>query len=243
MEKLVIHFIAFSIMLSSCSSTQQILNDLLGAPTASKDPTNQEIGLGLKDALEKGAVMGANQVGKVDGYFKNAAIKILFPPEAKKVETKLRQLGVGQLCDRVILSINQAAEAAAPEAKLIFVNAIKQLTIADAVNILFGNDDAATRFLERTTTASLEQKFNPIINRSLNQVNATKYWSDVMSRYNKIPFVQPVNADLRKFVTGKAIDGLFLMIEKEEKKIRENPAERTTAILKQIFGYYDAKKG
>ena len=242
MKKMIVTLIVFSMTVSSCSTTQQILNEVLSAPTASKEPNNQEIGMGLKSALEKGAVMGANQVGKLDGYFKNAAIKILFPPEAKNVESKLRQLGAGQLCDRVILSINRAAEAAAPEAKLIFVNAIKQLTIVDAVNLLFGNDDAATRYLERTTTTSLEGKFNPIIKKNLDKVNATKYWGDVMTRYNKIPFVQPVNANLTKFVTSKAIDGLFLMIEKEEKKIRDNPVERTTAILKQIFGYYDSKK-
>ncbi len=243
MKRLLISLFTITILFTSCSTTQQILNDVLGAPTATRDPNNQEVGMGLKAALEKGAVLGANNVGKVDGFFKNGAIKILFPPEAKKVESALRNLGLGQMCDRVILSVNRAAEDAAPEAKQIFVGAIKQLTIPDAMNILFGADDAATRFLQRTTTTSLKSKFRPKIDQSLNKVNATKYWGDVITRYNKIPFVQKVNTDLGDFVTEKAISGLFLMVEKEEKKIRENPLERTTAILKQIFGYYDSKKG
>jgi len=229
------------LMMLSCSSTEQILKDVLETGSSTK-PTESEVASGLKEALTKGITTGAQMVSQKDGYFKNPAIKILFPPEAKKVENTLRDIGAGALCDKVIRSLNRAAEDAAKEAKLIFVSAIRQMTINDAMDILFGADDAATQYLRRTTSAQLQRKFQPVIQQSLDKVQATKYWNDAFTRYNKIPLVQKINPDLDEYVTLEAIDGLFHMVAKEERKIRENPLERTTALLKKVFGYYDSKQ-
>ena len=200
--------------------------------------TQSEIVSGLKEALTIGIKKGANKVAVTDGYYKNLKIKIPFPPEVQKVEKKLRELGLGKQVDKAILSLNRAAEDAAIEAKPIFVDAIKQMTISDAMGILRGSDDAATKYLKRTTSNKLRAKFKPKIDQSLNKVNATKYWSDVVNIYNKIPFIEKVNPDLGLYVTNKALDGLFIMIAIEEKKIRDNPVARVTELLKRVFGYY-----
>ena len=197
--------------------------------------STEEVAKGLKEALVKGTGKGTDQASKQDGFFKNSLIKILFPPDAKKVETKLRQIGMGKEVDRFILSMNRAAEKAAKEAKPIFVSAIKSMTIKDAWGILKGEDDAATQYLDRTTSNQLYTKFNPVIKRSLNEVNATKYYKDLISAYNKIPFVDKKNPDLDDHVTNKSIDGLFSLIAIEEANIRNNPGARTTDLLKKVF--------
>lgn len=228
-------FIVISLFMFNCSSQAQIFKkakELIGGDTAF---TKEEAANALKQALEQGTVKGVGVVSKVDGYFKNPEIKIPFPPEAQNVEEKLRAFGLSNQVDEAILSLNRAAEDAASEAKDIFVAAIKALTIQDAINIVKGEQDAATRFLERETTAQLTARFSPIIDASLKKVNATKYWSDVMERYNKIPLVKKVETDLTAYVTEKAIDGLFVMIAQEELNIRENPGARTTELLKKVF--------
>jgi hypothetical protein len=173
---------------------------------------------------------------QLDGYFKNPKIKIPFPPDVKKVEDKLRQIGLGSEVDKFILTLNRGAEDAAKEAKPIFVSAIRQMTIQDAWSILRGSDNAATEYLKRTTSAQLREKFQPVIASSLSKVNATKYYSDLVTQYNRIPFVEKVNPDLNDYATTKAMDGLFLLIADEEKKIREDPVARTTELLKRFFG-------
>ena len=175
-------------------------------------------------------------VSKVDGYFKNPEIKIPFPPEVKQVEARLRQMGLGGEVDRFVLTLNRGAEDAAKEAKPIFIEAVKQMTIQDAWAILRGEKDAATQYLKKTTSVQLKAKFKPVIQQSLNKVNATKYYGDLVNTYNKIPLVQKVNPDLDEYATDKAIEGLFVMIAKEEKNIRENPVARTTELLKKVFG-------
>ena len=221
----------------SCTSTE-ILQGVQKTIEQEKPLTQQETANGLKEALTQGIKKGADQVSVTDGYFKNTMIKILFPPDAKKVEQKLRDLGLGNEVDKVILSLNRAAENAAKEAKPIFVNAIKQMTIKDAINILKGPNDAATQYLKANTSQQLKAKFKPVIQQSLDQVNATKYWANVMNIYNKIPFVEKINPDLPDYVTRKALDGLFHTIANEEARIRENPIARITALLKRVFGYY-----
>ena len=198
--------------------------------------STEEVALGLKEALTNGISKGSDLVSQVDGYFKNPEIKIPFPPEVKQVELTLRQLGMSSEVDKFILTLNRGAEDAAKEAKPIFVEAIKQMTIQDAWAILKGQQDAATQYLKKTTSALLKEKFKPVIQSSLNKVNATKYYSDLVTSYNKIPMVQKVNPDLDEYATDKAIDGLFIMIAKEEKNIRENPLARTSALLKKVFG-------
>ncbi len=202
-----------------------------------KPLTNPEIVKGLKEALSQGTNKSTDKISKLDGFLKDAAIKILMPPEAKNAETKLRQIGLGALADKVILTINRAAEDAAIKAKPIFINAITGMSIQDGLSILKGNNTAATDYLKRTTSGQLTTAFKPVIKQSLDKVNATRYWSDFMTTYNKLPVVQKINPDLTGFVTQKAIDGIFLKISDEEKNIRQNPVARTTDILKRVFGY------
>lgn len=202
----------------------------------SKGFTEEEAATAIKEALSKGTVKGVEMVSKTDGYFGDTEIKIPFPPEAKTMEEKLRAIGMGKKVDEVVLSINRAAEDAAVKAKDIFLSAIKQMTLKDAINIVKGNDDAATQYLKTHTSAELKKQFSPVIEESLKKVNATKYWSDVMNTYNKIPMVKKMNPDLTEYVTDKAIEGLFVKIAKEEKEIRKNPLARTSNILKKVFG-------
>jgi Protein of unknown function (DUF4197) len=198
--------------------------------------TEEEVAKALKEALTIGIEKGVTRVSKPDGYFLDPEIKIPLPNEAKQVEEKLRMLGQDKTIDDAIESLNRAAEDAASGAKDLFVNAIKEMTLSDVMNILNGNEDAATRFLESHTRTQLVEKFKPIIKVSLDKVDATKYWNTVFSNYNKLPFVSKVNPDLDDYVTNKAIDGLFVQIAKEEKEIREDPVARVTDLLKKVFG-------
>ena len=205
-------------------------------------PSTLEIASGIKQALEIGTSRGADLLSAKDGFLGNMAVKILFPPEAQKVEKTLRGLGMGKLADNVILGLNRAAEDAAKEAKPIFVGAIKQMTITDATNILLGSKDAATNYFKRVTTAQLMQKFKPVINTSLAKVGATRYWGDAANQYNKLPLVKPVNTDLSDYVAQKAIDGMFIQVAQEELKIRDNLGSRSTSLLQKVFGYADKNK-
>lgn len=244
MKKLGLFFTAAAILsLSSCDvqSQSKIGNILKQIPT-SGNPTSLEIGQGIKQALELGTAQGADKLSAKDGFFGNMAVKILFPPEAQKVEKTLRGLGLNSLADNVILSINRAAEDAAKEAKPIFLSAIKQMTIADATNILLGDKDAATQYFKRVTTAQLLEKFKPVITNSLGKVGATKYWGDAATAYNKLPLVKPVNSDLSSYVAQKAIDGMFIQVAQEELKIRDNIGARSTPLLQKVFGYAEKKK-
>jgi len=203
--------------------------------SASGKLSTEEVAGGLKEALTKGASNGADLVSQLDGYYKNPAIMIPFPPEVKQVETRLRQIGMGAEVDKFVLALNRAAEDAAREAKPIFVSAIKQMTIQDAWAILKGEQDAATQYLNRTTSPQLKEKFRPIIQNSLAKVNATQYYANLINTYNKIPLVQKVNPDLDTYATDKAIEGLFVMVAKEEQNIRQNPGARTSELLKKVF--------
>jgi hypothetical protein len=205
-------------------------------------PTNLEIGNALKQALQQGTTKSADQLSAVNGFFGNAAVKILFPPEAKKVEKTLRGMGMNKLCDNVILSLNRAAEDAAKEAKPIFIDAIKKMTLKDVSDILLGQKDAATQYFKRTTTAALTVKFKPVIKASLDKVGATKYYGTAAGEYNKLPFVKHLNPDITDYATQKTIDGLFLEIAQEELKIRQNlPDTRTTPLLQKVFSFADKK--
>jgi hypothetical protein len=227
-------------MISCTPEGMKILTDVLEAGGGTQALTTEQISMGLKEALTNGISKGADLVSKTDGYYKNPDIKLLFPPQAQKVEQKLRDLGLGNLPDQLIEKLNRAAEDAAKEAKPIFVSAIKSMTIGDATNILMGGDNtAATSYLKKTTSDALYQKFNPVITNSLKKVKALDYWDNIITRYNKIPFVEKVNPDLNDYVTNKAMDGLFLMIQKEEGLIRKDPIARTTDLLKKVFAKQD----
>ena len=198
--------------------------------------STDEIVAGLKEALSVGAQNSSSKLSAVDGFFADAAIKVLMPPEAKKAESTLRSIGLGSLVDKAILSMNRAAEDASKSAAPIFVSAIKTMSINDAVGILKGNDSAATSYLKVKTTPDLTSAFKPVIEAALQKTDATKYWKDVVDAYNKLPTTfNKVNADLSGYVTDKALTGMFYQVSLEEQKIRKDPAARVTDILKKVF--------
>lgn len=190
----------------------------------------------LKEALQIGTRNASGRLNQVNGYFGNQLIKILMPPEARQIEATLRRVGMGDLVDKAILSMNRAAEDAASQAVPIFVNAITGMTIQDGISIVRGGQGAATNYLKNATTAALTSAFRPHIQNSLNKVNATRYWADVINAYNKVPMVKKMNPDLAGYVTERALNGLFISIADEENKIRTNPAARVSDILKKVFG-------
>jgi hypothetical protein len=205
-------------------------------------PSSLEIGTALKQALEKGTAKSTEQLSAVNGFFGNAAVKILFPPQAQKAEKTLRKFGMNKLCDDVILSLNRAAEDAAIQAKPIFISAIKQMTLQDVTNILLGSADAATQYFKRTTTAQLMDKFRPVIQASLDKVGATRYYTDAANAYNKVPFVSKIDPDISNYATQKAIDGIFIEIAVQELSIRQNIGVRSTPLLQKVFAFADKNK-
>jgi len=199
--------------------------------------SESEITAGLKEALNVGTRNATGKVSAVNGFFADAAIKVLMPPEAKKIETALRAVGMGAQVDRAILSMNRAAEDASSKAVPIFVDAITSMSIQDGMSILKGSNDAATQYLKGRTTSQLTTAFRPVIQSSLNKVNATAYWSEIVNVYNRLPTTrQKVNPDLAAWVTDRALNGIFVNVAAEEGKIRTNPAARVTDILKKVFG-------
>lgn len=197
--------------------------------------SSDEIVSGLKQALSIGAQKSGDQLSKTDGFFKDAAVKILMPKEAQNVEKKLRSMGMGNMVDNAVLSMNRAAEDAAKSAAPIFIDAIKKMSVTDALNILRGSDTAATGYLRKTTTIDLTTSFKPVIEASLKKVDATKYWKDIFSTYNRVSF-KHVNTDLSSYVTTEALNGIFYYVAQEEINIRKNPAGRVTDVLKKVFG-------
>jgi len=224
----------FKNILKKDSSGKSGLDKIIQKTSSKKSLSNDEIVQGLKEALNVGANNASQKLSAADGFFKDAAIKILMPPEAQKAEKKLRSLGMGKLVDDAILSMNRAAEDASKSAAPIFINAIKQMSIQDAVGILKGGDFAATNYLKDKTTSPLTEAFRPVIENSLAKVNATKYWNTVFTTYNKFTS-DKVNPDLSAYVTEKSLSGIFYQVGLEEQKIRKDPMARTTDILKKVF--------
>lgn len=235
--------LSLSLIFSSCDTLQQMGTAYPGVSSTGTLPTNTEIASGIKQALQIGLQDGVKQVSAVDGYFKNPLIKIIFPPNAQKIESTLRSIGLGSLCDKIELSLNRAAEDAAKQAGPIFMNALKQMTLRDASNILLGTDTSATHYFRMATTAELSAKFSPVIANSLNKVNATKFWKETTTKYNQIPLVRPVNTDLTAYVTTQAINGLFVTVAQKETEIRNQLSARTTPLLKKVFGYAAQQQG
>ncbi|QHL88883.1 DUF4197 family protein [Nibribacter ruber] len=225
--------------LTSCTASQiqQAVDGAIATQTGRGGPlTQNEVAMGLREALSQGITKGANQASQTDGFYKNSLIRIPFPADVQRVEKTLRSIGLGSEVDKFVMTLNRGAEDAAKSAVPIFISAIKQLTFSDVWNILRGEQDAATQFLKRTTTSQLTQAFRPVIKNSLDKVNATRYYTDLVNRYNKIPMVQKANPDLESYATQKAIDGLFILVAQEEANIRENPIARTTELLRRVFG-------
>ncbi|MFT4152985.1 DUF4197 domain-containing protein [Parafilimonas sp.] len=225
-------------VIKSVSKDSSAGNVLSGISQGTSSLSTEDVAAGLKEALEKGTETGTAKLSAVDGFLKNAAIKILLPPEAQKAEQVLRSAGLGKLADNAISSMNHAAEDASKSAAPIFVNAIKQMTIQDAWAILKGADTSATHYLKTKTTDPLTTAFKPVIEQSLKKTDATKYWTDFATAYNKINVFgsNKLDTDLPGYVTGKALTGIFYEIGQQEKDIRKNPAARTTALLQKVFG-------
>jgi len=234
MKKVIMLVLVFS--LSSCAEMQQVMNQL---------PQIQGLGIdisgGLKEALNNGISKQVTKLTATDGFYKNAAVKILLPDELKKVDSGLRKIGLGSLADEGLKVINRAAEDAVKEATPIFVNAVVNMSFYDAKNILMGNENAATTYLQNSTSTALYGKFNPVIKTSFAKVGADKVWANIINKYNMIPMVQKVNPDLTDYVTNQAMAGVFKMIAVEEKNIRTNLSARTSTLLQQVFAMQDKK--
>lgn len=191
---------------------------------------------GLKEALTIGSGNAIKLTGAVDGFFKNAVIKILLPKQLSTLARGLRVIGQGAKVDEFELSMNRAAEKAAPQARQIFVNAIRQMTITDARKILTGGDTAATEYFKDKTSEKLATAFRPIVEKSMNDVGATRQYKDLVGRFESIPFAKTQSLDIDGYVVNKTLDGIFYMVGEEEKKIRKDPAARITSILRDVFG-------
>ena len=236
-----VKWILFGVLFTLCSCTPAELQQALGTlASISGEVTSEEAGAGLKQALEFGIGKGAELLSKEDGYYKSA-YKILLPEEARKVTDKLQNIPGFKGFEEIILEkINRGAEDAAQKAKPIFVDAIREMTFNDAMNILMGNNDAATRFLENKTYQKLVAEFSPVIIESLDKFKAREFWKKGADAYNNFPLTKDkVNANLDQYVTEQALKGLFSMVEKEETRIRTNVSARTTDLLKKVFAKQD----
>jgi len=209
---------------------------VLGIGEKDSGLSDTKIGSGLKEALRIGTENAVNLTGKTDGYFLNLAIKILMPEKLRTFEKGLRAVGYGPQVDEFILSMNRAAERAAPFAKQIFWDAIGEMTFEDVRKILSGHETAATDYFKDKTTDRLRDLFKPIVSKAMNEVGVTRQYKELVGRYESIPFVKIERFDLDQYVVTKALDGLFYMLGEEEKKIRKDPTARTTELLREVFG-------
>jgi hypothetical protein len=231
--------IAFLIAFIPGESYSQLskLKNIVNKGSGGGGVTENEAGQGIKEALTNGVTNAVLNLNKTDGFFGSEFYKMLLPPDAQKIETSLRKAGMGSQVDKAILSINRGAEEAVAFAKPIFIDAIKEMTITDALNILRGSKDAATQYFKQKTTEKLVAAFTPSVKTSLDNVGATKHYGDIVTTYNSFPTTfKKVNPDLPSFVVGKAVDALFDQVAKEEANIRANPLARTSDILKKVFG-------
>ncbi|MFO7891436.1 MAG: DUF4197 domain-containing protein [bacterium] len=237
MQKIIIIFITVSgLLLGRCAE----LNEFMPAVSPqSGGLTRYEIIKGLKEALVVGAENSVSSASVINGFYNNPEIFIPFPPEAVKVKNTLEQAGFSDMIKDFEKSINRAAEEASKKALPIFRDAITSMTIRDAVGILKGTDNAATMYLRSNTEEELKAEFMPVVKNAVDKVEVTSYWNPVATAYNRLTLLtggSQVNPNLKDYITQKALDGLFVMIAQEEKKIRRDPAARVTYILKRVFG-------
>ncbi len=241
MKKYISLFTSFVLFVNM--STAQILKDIgqkasevINSTTGVKI-TNDEIISGLKEALTVGTNQSTTLASKLDGFYKNPALFIPFPPEAQMVKDYAKRVGMSSKVTTFEMTLNRAAEEASKSAAPIFINAIKAMTITDGITLLKGSDTAATHYLAGKTTAELTTMFKPIVQNAINKVQLTKYWSPIITSYNRVPMVQKQNPDLVTYVTDRAIKGLFKLVADEELKIRKDPAARASDLMKKVFGW------
>ena len=232
---ILLAFLLFTSVVIDAQNPAGLLKKITTSKKNKDSLSTNDVAAGLKEALSKGVTNGTDKLSAVDGFFKDAALKILMPPEAVKVEKTLRSIGLGKQVDDAILSMNRAAEDAAKSAAPIFLDAIKQMSISDAWGILSGGDTAATGYLRSKTVASLTAAFKPVIDNSLEKTGATRYWNTAFTSYNKFS-LKKVNPDLSSYVTDKALSGIFYEVAQEEKLIRKDPLAQTSDLLKKVFG-------
>lgn len=224
------------ILLFGCAELQQIANQY---PQIGTTLGNPDIAAGLKEALNNGISKQVTKLTATDGFYKNEAVKILLPSELQKVDKTLRSIGMGSLADEGLKVLNRAAENAVKEATPVFVDAVRNMTFYDAKTILMGNESSATLYLQKSTSGPLYDKFRPLVQTSLSKVGADKVWANIITKYNAVPFVTPVNPDLKDYVTQEAMKGVFKMVAVEEKDIRTNLSARTSDLLKTVFALQD----
>ncbi len=227
--------LVIAIQFTGCDVLQNVVSQLPNGGVLSQE----QIGNGLREALDNGIKNQVSKLTSKDGFYKNNLVKIMLPSELQAVDKGLRKIGLSNLADEGIKVLNRAAEDAVKTATPIFVNAVKEISFNDAKNILLGEQNAATTYLQTKTSESLYNSFSPVINKSFSKVGADKVWSNLITKYNSIPFVTKVNPDLTGYVTNQALKGVFTMITKEEKGIREKVGLRNTALLKQVFALQD----
>jgi Protein of unknown function (DUF4197) len=237
MKKLFFAVLVSMLLVPAVSFAQIKLPKILSGTKASTGITENEAGQGIKEALLQGVTTAVLNLNKTDGFFGNQLYKMLLPEDAKKVEKTLRNLGMGSQVDKAILAINRGAEDAVGFAKPIFIDALKEMTLKDALNIIKGDKDEATKYFKDKTKQKLITAFTPSVKTSLDKVEATKYYSDIVTTYNKLPTTfKKADPNLTDYVVGKAVDALFDQVAKEEANIRANPLARTSDILKKVFG-------
>lgn len=236
MKKILVLAMVFSLF--GCAELQQVASQY---PNIGSTLGNPDIAAGLKEALNNGITKEVTKLTATDGFFKNQLVKILLPTELQKVDKTLRNIGLSSLADEGLKVLNRAAEDAVKEATPIFVSAVKNMTFNDAKNILLGSDNAATTYLQSSTSTALYSKFSPVVKNSLGKVGADKVWTNIITKYNAVPLTTDVNPDLTDYVTDKAMEGVFKMIAVEEKDIRTNLAARTSDLLKRVFAMQDNK--
>ena len=230
--------LAIALQFTACHELQQVANQVSqGSGVQALSQT--QIGNGLKEALNNGISNQVSKLTSTDGFYGNSLVKILLPEELQKVDSGLRKIGLSSLADSGIKALNRAAEDAVKTSTPIFVDAVKGMSFTDAKNILLGEQNAATTYLQGKTNTSLYGQFNPVIKNSFGKVGADKVWSNIIKKYNSIPFVSKVNPDLTDYVTTQALKGVFTMIAVEEKGIREKVGLRSSNLLKQVFALQD----
>ncbi len=244
MNKTYIIGAAMAVVFTSCDVLTQVAQ-------ATLIPTNDEVVTGLKQALVNGVTSGSTNLNQRGAFFKNAALKILLPPEVKNLEAKIRgnmvlNTLIGGQLDKCVQAMNDGAENAMAKAVPVFKDAVMGMSFSDAMGILKGGDGAATTYLKKTTTTALHSAFKPVIKNALDEVQIAQYWEPIVTNINKykglLGLTNDINPDLNQYVTEKATAGLFTEIEKEENAIRANPAKRTTEIMRKVFSYADQNK-